>query len=169
MPRKNRNSKKKAKVTTANSNNRQVAVNRKALHDYEILDRVETGLVLTGTEIKSIRAGKVDLRDAYARVQDGELWLHGAHIAPYDAGSYMNHEPRRPRKLLVHRSEIAELGAQTAEKGLTLTALRLYLKKHHAKIELGVARGKRQYDKRRTIIERERERQARQAVKEWRD
>ena len=167
MPRKNRNRKKKAAAAT-NGNNRQVAVNRKALYDYEILDRVEAGLVLTGTEIKSIRAGKVDLRDAYARVQDGELWLHGAHIAPYDSASYMNHEPRRPRKLLVHRSEINDLGSQTAEKGLTLTALRLYLKNHHAKLELGLARGKRQYDKRRTIIERERERAARQAVKEWR-
>ena len=168
MPRKNRNSKKKNKAAAAGGNNRQIAVNRKALHDYEILDRVEAGLVLTGTEIKSIRAGKVDLRDAYARVQDGELWLHGVHIAPYDSGSYMNHEPKRPRKLLVHRGEINDLGAQTAEKGLTLAALRLYLKNRHAKIELGVARGKRQYDKRRAIIERERERQARQAVKEWR-
>ena len=126
MPRKNRNSKKKVQ-TAAGGNNRQVAVNRKALYDYEILDRVEAGLVLTGTEIKSIRAGKVDLRDAFARVQDGELWLHGAHIAPYDAGSYMNHEPRRPRKLLVHRSQMSDLAAQTAEKGLTLAALRLYL------------------------------------------
>ncbi len=168
MPRKNRNSKKKT-VSTSAGNNRQVAINRKALHDYEILDKVEAGLVLTGTEIKSIRAGKVDLRDAYARVQDGELWLHGAHIAPYDSGSYMNHEPKRPRKLLVHRTEISELGAKTAEKGLTLAAIRMYLKNHHAKVELGVARGKRQYDKRRAIIERERERAARQAVKEWRD
>ena len=168
MARKNRNSKKKV-ANPAAGNNRQVAVNRKALHDYEILDKVEAGLVLTGTEIKSIRAGKVDLRDAYARVQDGELWLHGAHIAPYDAGSYMNHEPKRPRKLLVHRNQISELGAQTAEKGLTLAAIRMYLKNHHAKVELGVARGKRQYDKRRAIMDRERERAARQAVKEWRD
>lgn len=168
MARKNRNSRKKA-AGTSGGNNRQVAINRKALHDYEILDKVEAGLVLTGTEIKSLRAGKVDLRDAYARVQDGELWLHGAHIAPYDAGSYMNHEPRRPRKLLVHRSEIGDLAAQTAEKGLTLAALRIYLKNHHAKVELGVARGKRQYDKRRAIIDRERERAARQAVKEWRE
>ena len=171
MPGKNRNRKSKAKQAAAQNNgrNRQIAVNRKALHDYEILDKVEAGLALTGTEIKSIRAGKVDLRDAYARVQDGELWLHGAHIAAYDAGSYMNHEPRRARKLLVHRGEISDLGAQTAEKGLTLTALRLYLKNHRAKVELGVARGKRQYDKRRAIIDRERERAARQAVKEWRD
>ena len=168
MARKNRNSKKKSDTTSGGSN-RQIAVNRKALYDYEILDKVEAGLVLTGTEIKSIRAGKVDLRDAYARVQDGELWLHGAHIAPYDPGSYMNHEPRRPRKLLVHRSQVNDLAAQTAEKGLTLAALRLYLKNHHAKVELGVARGKRQYDKRRAIIDRERERAARQAIKEWRD
>ncbi len=168
MARKNRNSKKKT-ASAPGSNNRQIAVNRKALHDYEILDKVEAGLVLTGTEIKSIRAGKVDLRDAYARVQDGELWLHGAHIAPYDSGSYMNHEPRRPRKLLVHRSEIGDLAAQIAEKGLTLAALRIYLRNHHAKVELGVARGKRQYDKRRAIIDRERERAARQAVKEWRE
>lgn len=167
MAKKNRNSKKKA-TGAPDGNSRQIAVNRKALHDYEILDKVEAGLVLTGTEIKSLRAGKVDLRDAYARVQDGELWLHGAHIAPYDSGSYMNHEPKRPRKLLVHRSEIGDLSAQTAEKGLTLAALRIYLKNHHAKVELGVARGKRQYDKRRAIIDRERERAARQAMKEWR-
>ena len=168
MPGKNRNSKKTAKPA-ANGNNRQIATNRKALHDYEILDRVEGGLVLTGTEIKSIRAGKVDLRDAYARVQDGELWLHGVHIAAYDAGSYMNHDPRRPRKVLLHREQIRDFGSQVAQKGLTLTPLRLYLKNHHAKIELGLARGKRQYDKRQAIIERDRERAARQALKEWRD
>ncbi len=169
MARKNRNSKKNASAVANNSNNRQVAVNRKALYDYEILDRVEAGLVLTGTEVKSIRAGKVDLRDAYARAQDGELWLHGVHIAPYDAASYLNHEPRRPRKILLHRSEISDLTAQTAQKGLTLTPLRMYFKNHRAKIELGLAKGKRQYDKRRVIIERERERAARQAVKEWRE
>jgi SsrA-binding protein len=168
MPRKNRNSKKNAKAAT-NGNNRQIALNRKALHDYEILDRVEAGLVLTGTEIKSIRAGKVDLRDAYARAAGGELWLHGVHIAPYDAASYLNHEPRRPRKILLHRSQIDDLSAQTAQKGLTLTPLRMYFKNHYAKIELGLGRGKRQYDKRRAIIERDRERAARQAIKEWRD
>jgi SsrA-binding protein len=168
MARKNRNSKKNAKAS-GNGDNRQVAVNRKALHDYEILDRVEAGLVLTGTEIKSIRAGKVDLRDAYARAVDGELWLHNVHIAPYDAASYLNHEPRRPRKILLHRGQINDLAAQTAQKGLTLTPLRMYLKNHYAKVELGLARGKRQYDKRRSIIERERERDARQAVKAWRE
>jgi SsrA-binding protein len=168
MPGKNRNSKKTSKPA-ANGNNRQIATNRKALHDYEILDRVEGGLVLTGTEIKSIRAGKVDLRDAYARVQGGELWLHGVHIAAYDAGSYMNHDPKRPRKVLLHREQIRDFGSQVAQKGLTLTPLRMYLKNHNAKIELGLGRGKRQYDKRRAIIERDRERAARQAVKEWRD
>ena len=168
MARKNRNSKKNAKTAT-NGDNRQVAVNRKALHDYEILERVEAGLVLTGTEIKSIRAGKVDLRDAYARSQNGELWLHGVHIAPYDAASYLNHEPRRPRKILLHRAQINDLALQAAQKGLTLTPLRMYLKNHYAKVELGLGRGKRQYDKRRTMIERERERDARQAVKQWRE
>ncbi len=168
MARKNRNSKKNAKTAT-NGDNRQVAVNRKALHDYEILERVEAGLVLTGTEIKSIRAGKVDLRDAYARSQNGELWLHGVHIAPYDAASYLNHEPRRPRKILLHRAQINDLSLQAAQKGLTLTPLRMYLKNHYAKVELGLGRGKRQYDKRRTMIERERERDARQAVKQWRE
>ncbi len=168
MARKNRNSKKNAKTAT-NGDNRQVAVNRKALHDYEILERVEAGLVLTGTEIKSIRAGKVDLRDAYARAQNGELWLHGVHIAPYDAASYLNHEPRRPRKILLHRAQINDLSLQAAQKGLTLTPLRMYLKNHYAKVELGLGRGKRQYDKRRTMIERERERDARQAVKQWRE
>ena len=168
MARKNRNSKKNAK-TAANGDNRQVAVNRKALHDYEILERVEAGLVLTGTEIKSIRAGKVDLRDAYARSQNGELWLHGVHIAPYDAASYLNHEPRRPRKILLHRAQMNDLSLQAAQKGLTLTPLRMYLKNHYAKVELGLGRGKRQYDKRRTMIERERERDARQAIKQWRE
>ena len=169
MARKNRNSKKKAQTGAAAGNSRQIAVNRKALHDYEILERMEAGLVLTGTEIKSIRAGKVDLRDAYARPQDGELWLHGLHIAPYDAASYMNHEPKRARKVLLHRSEINELAAQTAQKGLTVVPVRMYFKNHYAKVELGLARGKRQYDKRRALIERERERDARQAVKAWRE
>ena len=168
MAKKNRNSKKNAKTAT-NGDNRQVAVNRKALHDYEILERVEAGLVLTGTEIKSIRAGKVDLRDAYARSQNGELWLYGVHIAPYDAASYLNHEPRRPRKILLHRAQMNDLSLQAAQKGLTLTPLRMYLKNHYAKVELGLGRGKRQYDKRRTMIERERERDARQAVKQWRE
>ena len=123
---------------------RTVATNRKAFFDYEILDRYEAGLVLTGTEIKSIRAGKIDLRDAYARPQNGELWLVNAHIAPYDAGSVNNHDPKRPRKLLMHREEIAKLKSIVAEKGVTIVALSLFIKGHVAKVGLGLARGKRQ-------------------------
>ena len=143
---------------------RAVATNRRAYYDYELLDRYEAGLVLTGTEIKSIRAGRADLRDAYARPQNGELWLVNAYIAPYDPASIYNHDPRRPRKLLLHRDEINKLTSTVAEKGLTLIALRLYIKTHVAKVELALARGKRQYDKRRAIIDRELDRTARRAM-----
>jgi len=141
-----------------------VATNRKAFYDYEILDRYEAGLVLTGTEIKSIRAGKIDLRDAYARPQNGELWLVNAHIAPYDAGSIYNHDPKRPRKLLMHREEIAKLKSIVAEKGVTIVALSVFIKGHVAKVGLGLARGKRQYDKRRTLINKDMDREARRAL-----
>ena len=137
------------------THNRTVATNRRARFDYEILDRYEAGLVLTGTEIKSIRAGRVDLRDAYARPQKGELWLSNLYIAPYDPASIFNHDPRRLRKLLMHRDEIDRLTSTVAEKGLTVLALRIYIKEHVAKVELALARGKRRYDKRRAIIERE--------------
>ena len=143
---------------------RVIATNRRAFHDYEILDRYEAGLVLTGTEIKSIRAGKVDLRDAYARPQNGELWLVNAHIAPYDAGSIYNHDPRRPRKLLLHREEIDKLRSIVAEKGVTIVALNIFIKGHVAKVGLGLARGKRQYDKRRALINKDLEREARRAL-----
>ena len=143
---------------------RAVASNRRAYYDYELLDRYEAGLVLKGTEIKSIRAGRADLRDAYARAQNGELWLVNAYIAPYDPASIYNHDPRRPRKLLLHRGEINKLISTVAEKGLTLIALRLYIKEHVAKVELALARGKRQYDKRRAIIDRELDRTARRAM-----
>jgi SsrA-binding protein len=133
-----------------------MAVNRKARHDYLITDTFEAGLVLTGTEIKSIRAGKANLSDAYARVEKGEAWLIGAHIAPYDAGNRYNHEPRRDRKLLLHRSEIDELMGRAAAKGLTVVPLRLYItSKGRAKIELGLARGKQLHDRRRAIAERD--------------
>ena len=157
-----RKSKKKAETKT---NDRVISINRKAFHDYEITERHEAGLVLTGTEIKSVRAGRVDLRDAYARPEGGELWLMNAHIATYDAASIYNHDPRRPRKLLLHRDEIAELTAAVAQKGLTLVALRLYIRNHVAKVELGLARGKRQYDKRRAIIDRELDMAARRAMR----
>jgi SsrA-binding protein len=133
-----------------------VAVNRKARHEYLITDTFEAGLVLTGTEIKSIRAGKANLSDAYARVEKGEAWLMGAHIAPYEAGNRHNHEPRRDRKLLLHRSQIDELMGRAAAKGLTVVPLRLYItSKGRAKVELGLARGKQLHDRRRAIAERD--------------
>jgi SsrA-binding protein len=141
-----------------------IATNRKAFFDYEIMDRFEAGLVLTGTEIKSVRAGKVDLRDAYARVQNGELWLSNAHIALYDAGSVYNHDPKRPRKLLMHREEIDKLRSVIAERGVTLVALSIFLKGHVAKVGLGLARGKRQYDKRRALMDKDMDREARRAM-----
>jgi SsrA-binding protein len=133
-----------------------VAVNRKARHEYTISDTFEAGLVLTGTEIKSIRAGKVSLADAYARVEKGEAWLIGAHIAPFEAGNRYNHEPRRDRKLLLHRSEIDELMGRAAAKGQTVVPLRMYISgKGRAKVELGLARGKQLHDRRRQIAARD--------------
>lgn len=132
-----------------------VAVNRKARHDYLITDTFEAGLVLTGTEIKSVRAGKVNLSGAYARVDRGEAWLLDAHIAPYEAGNRYNHEPKRPRKLLLHRVEIDQLVGRAAAKGLTIVPLRLYITRGRAKVELGLAKGKQLYDRRRDIAERD--------------
>jgi SsrA-binding protein len=143
---------------------KDIANNRKAFHDFEIIDRFEAGLVLTGSEIKSIRAGRVSLRDGYASVRDGELWLANVHISPYDRASHQNHDPRRPRKLLMHRREINRLQGKLQEKGLTLVPLRLYLKKHVAKVELGLARGKRLYDKRAALQDKETRRQIDRAV-----
>ncbi len=154
----------KKKSSKGNGQNPALASNRKAFHDYEVLERYEAGLVLTGTEIKSIRAGRADLRDSYARPQDGELWLVNAYIAPYGPASMFNHDPRRPRKLLLHREEIDKLSSAVSEKGLTIVALRLLIKNHVAKVELALARGKRQYDKRRAIISRELDMEARRAV-----
>ncbi|MBI4200638.1 MAG: SsrA-binding protein SmpB [Chloroflexi bacterium] len=136
-----------------------VTINRKALHDYEVLERVEAGLVLTGTEIKSIRAGHVNVREAYARPEDGELWLVGAHIAQYPQGGIYNHDPTRPRKLLLRREQLARLVSSAAQKGFTIVPLRLYLKGHVAKVELALARGRRQYEKRQVIAQREAERE----------
>jgi SsrA-binding protein len=143
---------------------RNVAVNRKARHDYEILDTVEAGLVLQGTEIKAIREGHVSLSDAYAKPENGELWLVNAHIAQYSSGNVANHEPTRPRKLLLHRDQIVRLSREVGERGLTIIPLRLYLRRHVAKVELGLAKGRRQHDKRRVLIEKYREREAREAL-----
>ena len=142
-----------------------VATNRKAYHNYLIGDRVEAGIVLTGTEIKSIRAGRVSLGDAYVRPEAGELWLLNAHIARYEAGSYLSHEPTRPRKLLLHSKEIDTLSSKVLEKGFTLVPLKLYIKGNIAKVEVAEAKGKRLYDKRESIIRRETEREMGRALK----
>jgi SsrA-binding protein len=145
---------------------RVFATNRRAFHEYSILDNVEAGLVLTGTEVKSIRAGKVQLREGYARINNGEAWLHNTHVAQYDQGNRYNHEPLRIRKLLLHRGQIGQLAGKTREAGTTLIPLRLYEKKGRIKVELGVAKGKRQYDKRVALSERESRREIERAVRE---
>jgi SsrA-binding protein len=142
-----------------------ITVNKKAYHDYHILESFEAGIVLTGTEIKSVRAGRVNIRDAYAKPDGNELWLHNAHIAGYQAASYQDHEPNRSRKLLLHRKQINELAALANQKGLTLVPLKLYTKKGIAKLELGVARGKRFHDKREAIAQRESDRVIERALK----
>jgi SsrA-binding protein len=145
---------------------RVFAANRKAFHDYHILENVEAGLVLTGTEVKSVRAGRVQLREGYARIERGEAWLHNTHIAPYDQGNRYNHEPMRVRKLLLHRGQIGHLTGKVREANLTLVPLRLYDKKGHLKVELGLARGKRQYDKRAAIAARESRRDIERGIRE---
>ena len=132
-----------------------VALNRKARHDFTIDETFEAGLVLTGTEIKSIRAGKANIANAYARIERGEAWLIGADIAPFEQGNRYNHVPNRTRKLLLHRDQISELLGLQSAKGLTIVPLRLYLRGGNAKLEIGVARGKKAHDKRRTIAERD--------------
>jgi SsrA-binding protein len=132
-----------------------VALNRRARHDYAVEQTLEAGLVLTGTEIKSIRAGRVNLAEAYARIEHGEAWLIGAHIATYEQGNRNNHEPTRTRKLLLHRDQIAELVGRVQAKGFTLVPLRLYLKDGLAKLEIGIGRGRKTHDKRRAIAERD--------------
>lgn len=143
---------------------KSLASNRKAYHDYFIEDTFEAGIVLTGTEIKSVRAGQVNLRDSYATIKDGELWLMNTHIAAYRGGSYFNHEPRRERKLLMHRREINRLSAKVQEKGLTLIPLRVYLKNNRAKVEIGLARGKKQYDKRDSLREKDSRREVERVI-----
>jgi SsrA-binding protein len=142
-----------------------IADNRKARHDYHLLDRVEAGIALTGTEVKSLREGRVELRQAYADVRDGEVWLIGAHIAEYGHGNLQNHEPDRDRKLLLHRREISSLIGKVQERGLTLVPTRLYWKNGRAKVELALARGKEQRDKRRDIARREAQRDIERAFK----
>ena len=142
-----------------------IATNRKAYHNYNIGDSMEAGIALTGSEIKSIRGSRVSLGDAYVRPEAGELWLLNAHIARYEAGGIWSHEPKRRRKLLLHRKQIDNLAGQMAEKGLTLVPTRIYLKGSTAKVEVALAKGKKLYDKRESIIRRETEREMDRAVK----
>jgi len=142
-----------------------ITTNRKAYHNYLVQDSLEAGIALTGTEIKSIRDGRVNLGEAYVRAEKGELWLLNAHIARYEAGSYMSHEPMRMRKLLLHKKEINNLAARASEKGLTLVPLRLYLKGGRAKVGIALAKGKKQYDKRETLLRHEAEREMGRATK----
>jgi len=142
-----------------------VATNRKALHDYFLLDRVEAGIALAGTEIKSVRAGKVSLQDGFAAVEKGEAWLENVYVAPYEHGGRDNRESRRRRKLLLHRDEIGRLAGKVQEKGLTLVPLRMYIRGRRAKVELALARGKKAYDKREAIAERDAARQIQQALR----
>ena len=144
---------------------RQYARNQRAFHEYHILETLEVGVVLTGTEIKSVRQGKVNLREAYGRVERGELWLYNAHISLYDAGNRYNHDPIRPRKLLAHTREIAKLRARTSETGVTLVPLRVYDRRGHVKVELALARGKHAYDKRAALADRDAKREIERAVK----
>ncbi|NOX64191.1 MAG: SsrA-binding protein SmpB [Chloroflexi bacterium] len=143
-----------------------VATNRKAYHDYEVVESIEAGIALTGTEIKSVRAGQVNLRDGFALIRDGEVWLQNVYIAPYRHGNRSNHDPRRERKLLLHRREINRLLGKIQERGWTLVPLKMYLKNNRAKVELGLVRGKRKYDKRRAIARRDAQRDVERALKE---
>jgi SsrA-binding protein len=144
---------------------RVVTTNRRAFHDFHIIESLEAGIVLSGTEIKSIRDGKATIAEAYARVDSGELWLIGANIAPYTHGNRANHEPDRPRKLLVHRRELDRLRSSVEQKGLTLVPLRLHLKQGRAKVDIGVARGKKLFDKRATESDRQSRRDVERALR----
>jgi SsrA-binding protein len=144
-----------------------VTTNKKARHDYHILETVEAGIVLKGTEVKSLRAGRCNLQDSYARIINDEMWLIGMHISAYENQGYVTHDPEARRKLLLHRSEIKRLHRQVLEKGVTLIPLKVYFKKGWAKIELGLASGKRQYDKRKDIAERDRQRELKRLEKKY--
>ena len=157
---------KKAKTDEEKDDNQLIADNRKAFHDYHILETFEAGIALLGTEVKGIREGQANLRDAYARVDKGEVWLFNVHINPYSHRGYVDHDPRRKRRLLLHRYEIRKLIGKTVEKGLTLVPTRLYFKNGKVKVSIGLARGKQDHDKRETLRRREVDRETRAAVKE---
>jgi SsrA-binding protein len=153
-------------MPTAPESPRAIADNRKASHDYHVLETFEAGIALLGTEVKAIREGRVNLRDSYARLDKGEAWLLNVHISPYSHTGYAHHEERRQRKLLLHRSELRKLTGRVAEKGLTLVPLRMYFKKGRVKVMVALAKGKHEYDKRETIRRREVDRETRAAIKE---
>ena len=154
-----------SRTAAAGQERKIIARNRRARHDYHIEDVVEAGLVLTGTEVKSLRAGRASLTDGFAQITDGEMWLLGVHIPEYAHGTWTNHEPRRPRKLLLHRKEIDRLASKTAERGLTLIPLSLYFSGGRVKVELAVARGKRTYDKRQDLAQRDAAREVERAFR----
>ena len=144
---------------------RDVAVNRRAYHDYFVDEKYEAGMMLTGTEVKSVRAGRCNLRDGFVRIDGREAWLENVHISPYAQANVMNHDPLRPRKLLLHRKQIATLIGKVRQKGYTLIPLRVYFSRNHAKVEVGLARGKREYDKREAIAERDAKREIARAMR----
>ena len=145
-----------------------IAENRKAFHDFHLFESFEAGIVLLGTEVKAIREGRVNLRDSFARVEDGEVYLYNVNISPYSHRGYADHEPLRRRKLLLHRDEIRKLTGRTVEKGMTLVPVRMYFKDGRVKVAVSLAKGKKEYDKRETIKRRETDRETRAAVKERR-
>jgi SsrA-binding protein len=147
---------------------KNIAENRKAFHDFLMLETFEAGMALLGTEVKSIREGNVNLRDSFARIESGEIWIYNVHINPYSHRGYSDHEPTRRRKLLLHRAEIRKLIGKTVEKGMTLVPTRMYFKNGHVKVAIALAKGKKAHDKRETIKRRETERETRAAVKERR-
>ena len=142
-----------------------IAKNKRAQHDYHVVDTVEAGIVLKGTEVKSVRLGKVQLVDSFARVENGELFAHGLHISPYEHGNRFNVDPRRTRKLLVHKTEIKRIGRQVTEKGMTLVPLSVYLRRGRVKVEVGICRGKKAHDKREAIRKRDADRDMERAVR----
>jgi len=150
-----------SRLPESESDEKTVVTNRKAFHDYSILETYEAGIALKGTEVKSLRQSNANLQDSYAEIKKGEVWLHGMHISPFEKGNINNHDPKRDRKLLLHKNEIRRLIGRAVEKGLTLVPLRVYFKNNRAKVELALARGKKSYDKREAIAKREIERDLR--------
>ena len=157
---------KKAKTAEEKESTRPIADNRKAFHDYHILETFEAGIALLGTEVKGIREGQANLRDSFARVDKGEVWLFNVHINPYSHRGYVDHDPKRKRRLLLHKYEIRKLIGKTVEKGLTLIATKMYFKNGKVKVEIALAKGKQDHDKRETLRRREADRETRAAVKE---